>query len=268
MNLQKKIINLLKVKSVIIPEIEIKHRINFLKKYLLNNLYLKSLIIAISGGQDSTLTGKLCQITVEELRNETKDINYQLIALRLPYGIQKDEKDCKDAINFIRPDQVFNINIKNAVLSSEKSLKKSGIIISDHIKGNEKSRERMKVQYSVAAVKNGLVVGTGNASEIISGFFTKHGDNGTDINLIATLNKRQGKSLLKILGCPSHLYLKKPTADLEDENPQREDESVLGVTYNEIDSYLEGKKIDSYSKKIIENLYLRTFHKRNKPISL
>lgn len=268
MNLQKKIIKLLKVKSAIIPEIEIKNRINFLKKYLLNNLYLKSLIVGISGGQDSTLTGKLCQITVEELRKETKTINYQFIALRLPYGVQRDEKDCQDAINFICPDQVFNINIKDAVLSSEKALKKSGIIISDHIRGNEKSRERMKAQYSVAAVKNGLVVGTGNASEIISGFFTKYGDNGTDINPIATLNKRQGKFLLQQLKCPSHLYLKKPTADLEDENPQKEDESVLGVTYNEIDSYLEGEKIDISSKKIIEKLYAKTFHKRNKPISL
>ncbi|QCI22056.1 ammonia-dependent NAD(+) synthetase [Buchnera aphidicola] len=268
MNLQKKIIKLLKVKPKIVPKIEIKKRVNFLKKYLLNHPYLHSLIVGISGGQDSTLTGKLCQITIETLRKETKNKNYQFIALRLPHGVQNDEKDCRDAINFICPDQVFNINIKNAVLSSEQSLKRSGIIISDHIRGNEKSRERMKVQYSVAAVKNGLVVGTGHASEIISGFFTKYGDNGTDINPIATLNKKQGKSLLIQLKCPSHLYLKKPTADLEDENPQKDDESVLGVTYNEIDSYLEGKEIDISSKKIIEQLYLKTFHKRNKPISL
>ncbi|ANZ22405.1 NAD(+) synthetase [Buchnera aphidicola (Diuraphis noxia)] len=266
MNMQKKIIKLLKVKAIIIPEIEIKNRINFLKKYLLNNIHLKTLILGISGGQDSTLTGKLCQISIEQLRKKTKNTNYQFIALRLPYGIQKDEKDCQDAINFINPDCVLNINIKNAVLSNEQALKNSGIIISDHIKGNIKSRERMIVQYSIAAVKNGLVVGTGHASEIISGFFTKYGDNGTDINPISTLNKRQGVLLLKQLRCPSHLYLKKPTADLEDEHPQREDESVLGVKYDDIDSYLEGKKIDISSKEIIEKLYLNTLHKRNKPI--
>lgn len=262
MNLQKKIIKLLKVKPVIIPEKEIKSRVNFLKKYLLNYINLKTLIVGISGGKDSTLTGKLCQIASKELRIETKDIGYQFIALRLPYGVQKDEIDCQDAINFIQPDLVFNINIKDAVLSSEKSLKKSGILISDHIRGNEKSRERMKVQYSVAAAKNGIVVGTGHASEIITGFFTKYGDNGTDINPIATLNKRQVQLLLETLQCPKHLYLKTPTADLEDEFPQREDESILGVTYHEIDSYLEGKKISMISKKIIETMYRKTLHKR------
>lgn len=267
MSLQKKIINSLGVKTVIAPKTEIKNCINFLKKYLLNNISIKTLIVGISGGQDSTLTGKLCQITIEELRNETKNIYYQFIALRLPYGIQHDENDCQDAINFIRPDQIFNINIKNAVLSSETSLKKSGINISDYIRGNEKARERMKVQYSVAAVKKGLVVGTGHASENITGFFTKYGDNGTDINPIAKLNKRQGRLLLKTLNCPEHLYLKKPTADLEDKHPQKEDESVLGVTYNEIDSYLEGKNIDTSKKEIIEKLYLKTIHKRNLPIT-
>lgn len=267
MILQKKIIKLLGVKPVIIPEIEIKNCINFLKKYLLDHIYLKSLIVGISGGQDSTLTAKLCQITIENLRNETKDITYQFIALRLPYGIQSDEIDCQDAIDFIRPDQVFNINIKKSVLSSEKSLKKSGIIISDYIKGNEKARERMKVQYSVAGMNNGLVVGTGHAAENITGFFTKYGDNGTDINPIAKLNKRQIQFLLKKLNCPKHLYLKKPMADLEEEHPQQDDESVLGITYNVIDSYLEGKKIDIKNRKIIEKLYFNTLHKRNLPIT-
>ncbi|QIQ41777.1 MAG: ammonia-dependent NAD(+) synthetase [Buchnera aphidicola (Microlophium carnosum)] len=267
MTLQNKIIELLGVRSIIIPEIEIKNSINFLKKYLLNHIYLKSLIVGVSGGQDSTLTAKLCQISIEQLRNDKKDINYQFIALRLPYGVQSDEKDCQDAINFIRPDQVFNINIKQSVLNSEQSLKKSGIIISDYIRGNEKSRERMKVQYSVAAVKKGLVVGTGHAAESITGFFTKYGDNGTDINPIAKLNKRQIQSLLKQLHCPKHLYLKKPMADLEDDHPQRDDESVLGITYNVIDSYLEGKKIDLKSQEIIERLYLNTLHKRNLPIT-
>jgi NAD+ synthase len=267
MNMQKKIIKLLGVKPVIIPKIEIKNCIDFLKTYLLNHLYLKSLIVAISGGQDSTLTGKLCQMAIEEVRNKTKNNNYKCIVLRLPYGIQYDEQDCQDAINFIRPDKVFNINIKPAILRSEKSLKKSGITISDYIRGNEKARERMKVQYSVSAVNNGLVVGTGHAAENITGFFTKYGDNGTDINPISKLNKKQGQLLLKTLNCPKHLYLKKPMADLEDKRPQQEDEAILGVTYNIIDSYLEGKKIDIKSQKIIEKLYSKTLHKRNLPVT-
>ncbi|WP_422667124.1 ammonia-dependent NAD(+) synthetase [Buchnera aphidicola] len=268
MTLQKKIIKLLGVKSKIIPKIEIKQSIHFLKKYLTLFPHLTSLIVGISGGQDSTLTGKLCQMAIQELRQEKKNINYQFIALRLPYGIQKDEKDCQDAIKFICPDQYFNINIKKSVLSSELSLKKSGIHISDYIKGNDKARERMKIQYSVAAVKKGLVVGTSNAAEIITGFFTKYGDSGTDINPISQLNKKQGRSLLKELNCPKHLYLKKPMADLEDQKPQQDDESVLGISYNIIDSYLEGHKIDTISQKIIETLYLKTEHKRTLPFTI
>ena len=146
MTLQKKIIKLLNVKPKIKPKIEIDNRIIHLKKYLLQNIHLKSLIVAISGGQDSTLTGKLCQITIEQLRKEQNNLSYQFIALRLPYGIQKDEKDCTKAINFINPDKVFTINIKNSILSSELALNKAGIKISDYVKGNEKARERMKVQ--------------------------------------------------------------------------------------------------------------------------
>ncbi|QCI17006.1 ammonia-dependent NAD(+) synthetase [Buchnera aphidicola (Aphis helianthi)] len=263
MILQKKIIKLLHVKPKIIPKIEIENRIIELKKYLLQNTNLKSLIVAISGGQDSTLTGKLCQITIEQLRREKNNNSYQFIALRLPYGIQKDEQDCKEVIKFIKPDKVFTINIKNSVLSSELSLNIAGIKISDYVKGNEKSRERMKVQYSVAAMTNGIVVGTSNAAEIITGFFTKYGDHGVDINLISKLNKRQGQLLLKQLNCPQNLYLKTPTADLEDKNPQKPDEIALGIKYNIIDSYLEGKEINISDRKIIEKLYLHTQHKRN-----
>lgn len=263
MILQKKIIQLLKVKPKIIPKKEIKNRIIHLKKYLLQNIHLKSLIVAISGGQDSTLTGKICQITIEQLRKEQNDQSYQFIALRLPYGVQKDEEDCKKVINFINPDKIFKINIKKAVLSSTLSLKKAGIQISDHVKGNEKARERMKVQYSIAAMHHGIVVGTGNAAEIVTGFFTKHGDHGIDINLISRLNKHQVQLLLKELHCPKRLYVKIPTADLEDINPQKPDEIALGIKYNIIDSYLEGKEINVLDKKTIETLYLSTQHKRN-----
>ncbi|AEO07986.1 NAD synthetase [Buchnera aphidicola str. Ua (Uroleucon ambrosiae)] len=264
--LQKKIIKLMGVKPKIIPKIEIQNCVNFLKTYLLHNITLKSLIVGISGGQDSTLTGKLCQMTIQQLRDETKNMNYKFIALRMPYGIQCDEQDCQDAINFIKPDQIFNINIKPAILRSEKSLRKSGIIISDYVRGNEKARERMKIQYSVAAMNQGLVVGTGNAAEHLTGFFTKFGDGGTDINPIYKLNKRQGRLLLRELNSPKHLYLKKPMADLEDNHPQQDDESVLGITYNVIDAYLEGKKIDIKQQKKIEVIYFKTLHKRFLPV--
>ena len=71
-----------------------------------------------------------------------------------------------------------------------------------------------------------------------------------------------------MLDCPEHLYLKKPTADLEEDRPALEDEVALGVTYNDIDDYLEGKEVPNNVKEIIERHYLRSEHKRNLPVTV
>ena len=126
----------------------------------------------------------------------------------------------------------------------------------------------MIAQYAVAGGPGYLVVGTDHAAEAVTGFFTKYGDGGTDINPLFRLNKRQGKLLLKTLGCPEHLYLKRPTADLEDDRPGLEDEVALGVTYEMIDDYLEGKSVAPETAKIIENWYTKTEHKRRPPITV
>ncbi|PPI86817.1 ammonia-dependent NAD(+) synthetase [Candidatus Pantoea edessiphila] len=268
MSLQHEIIKTLGVKPIININQEIRNSIDFLKQYLKKYDCIRSLIVGISGGQDSTLTGKLCQLAISELRKDTDKDDYYFIAVRLPYGNQIDEKDCQDALSFIKPDRKITINIKNAVLASEESLKNAGIFLSDFVRGNEKARERMKVQYSIASINKGIVVGTDHAAEAVTGFFTKYGDGGTDINPLFRLNKRQIRNLLKEIHCPKHLYLKKPTADLEDNQPSKDDESVLGVSYDIIDDYLEGKFVNIKYNNIIENLYLKTQHKRHLPINI
>ncbi|MCL6359526.1 ammonia-dependent NAD(+) synthetase [Pectobacterium polaris] len=268
MSLQNDIITALGVKSSIDPAQEIRISVDFLKNYLNAHPFVTSLVLGISGGQDSTLTGKLCQTAITELRNETGNSRYQFIAVRLPYGVQADEADCQDAIAFIQPDRVLTVNIKPAIEASEATLRAIGVELSDFVKGNEKARERMKAQYSIAGMNAGLVVGTDHAAEAVTGFFTKYGDGGTDINPIFRLNKRQGKALLHELGCPSHLYTKAPTADLEEDRPSLPDEVALGVTYEKIDDYLEGKQIEANDAAIIENWYRKTEHKRRPPITV
>lgn len=268
MALQQDIIAALGVKPTIDAQAEIRTSVEFLKSYLKTYPFLKSLVLGISGGQDSTLTGKLCQIAINELRAETGDSSYQFIAVRLPHGVQADEQDCQDAIAFIQPDRVLTVNIKAAVQASEQALRDAGMTLSDFIRGNDKARERMKTQYNIAGMTSGVVVGTDHAAEAVTGFFTKYGDGGTDINPIFRLHKGQGKQLLKALGCPEHLYLKHPTADLEDDRPGLQDEVALGVTYEMIDRYLEGQTIDPAAAKTIENWYLKTEHKRRPPITV
>lgn len=265
---QQEIIAALKVKPNIDVQQEIRTSIDFLKDYLKKHPFLTSMVLGISGGQDSTLVGKLAQISVDELNKELGEDKYSFIAVSLPYGVQFDEKDRQDALDFIKPSKRMTINIKESVDASEKALEEAGIFLSDFAKGNEKARERMKAQYSVAAMHNGVVLGTDHAAEAVTGFYTKYGDGGVDIAPIFRLNKRQGKQLLKELGCPEHLYTKIPTADLEENRPALPDEVALGVTYEIIDDYLEGKNVSEEAKEKIEGYYNRSMHKRHLPITV
>ncbi len=266
--LQQQIINELKVQPSIQPKEEIERTVQFLKDYLTHHAFLKGYVLGISGGQDSTLLGKLAQMAVDQLNAAPGETEYGFYAVRLPYGKQFDEPDAKDALAFIQPTKLYTINIKEAVDGSERALMQAGIELSDFAKGNEKARERMKAQYSVAAMNNAAVLGTDHAAEAITGFYTKFGDGAADLMPLFRLNKRQGRAMLKELGCPEHLYLKVPTADLEDDKPALPDEVSLGVTYEQIDDYLEGKNIPSEAQKILEGHYVRTQHKRHLPVTI
>lgn len=259
-NLQDIVVNEMKVKPEIDSELETRNIIQFIKNYVQSHGFIKSLVLGISGGQDSTLTGKLVQIAVEELRNENRECKF--IAVKLPYGQQQDAAEVEDALKFIAPDEIVTVNIKPAVDQSIASLEEAGIQLTDFQKGNKKARERMKVQFSIASNQSGIVVGTDHSAENVTGFYTKYGDGAADIAPIFGLNKRQGKQLLVYLNTPEHLYNKIPTADLEDDKPQLPDEAALGVTYEHIDDYLENKKVPDEAQNIIENHYINNAHKR------
>ncbi|WP_157455794.1 ammonia-dependent NAD(+) synthetase [Carnobacterium maltaromaticum] len=267
-SLQKKIISEMHVQPEIDVDNEIRKSIDFIKNYMLKHPFLKSVVLGISGGQDSTLTGKLAQLAITELRNETSNSDYQFIAVRLPYGEQADEEDAMDAINFIGADKVLRVNIKPATDANSQTLEEIGVPISDFDKGNIKARERMIAQYAIAGAYQGTVLGTDHSAESITGFYTKYGDGGTDINPIFRLNKRQGRALLEALQAPTHLYEKTPTADLEDNKPGLADEVALGVTYDDLDDYLEGKDVPTEVADKIEGWYLKTQHKRHLPITI
>ena len=267
MSLQETIIQQLGVKPVIDAQEEIRRSIDFLKRYLKKHPFLKTFVLGISGGQDSTLAGRLAQLAMEEMRAETGDDSYQFIAVRLPYGVQADEADAQKALAFIQPDVSLVVNIKESADAMAAAVEATGSPVSDFNKGNIKARERMIVQYAIAGEHSGAVVGTDHAAEAVTGFYTKFGDGGADITPLSGLDKRQGKALLEYLNAPAHLYEKVPTADLEDDKPMLPDEKALGVSYQEIDDYLEGKNVDSQAATTIENWYKRTQHKRHQPIN-
>lgn len=265
--LQKQIIDYEKVKPQIDPEAEIKRSVNFLQDFLLQN-HLQTLVLGISGGQDSTLAGRLCQLAVEQLRQKTGQQQYQFVAVRLPYGKQADESDALAALSWMKPDQVMRVDIKPAVDATVVSIENNKLEISDFNKGNIKARQRMIVQYAIAGDLKGCVVGTDHAAENVTGFYTKYGDGAADLTPLFRLNKRQGRQILAALGAPAQLYTKVPTADLEDQRPGLADEAALGVSYEDIDNYLEGQEISVQAAQQIETWYQKTAHKRRLPYTV
>ncbi|MBB1383898.1 NAD(+) synthase, partial [Shewanella sp. SR41-2] len=95
--------------------------------------------------------------------------------------------------------------------------------------------------------------------------YTKWGDGACDLAPLFGLIKRQVRLLAAHLGAPEILVKKAPTADLEDNKPQLEDEVALGLTYDQIDDFLEGKDVAKSVEDKLVSIYKRTHHKR-KPI--
>lgn len=264
--LQAVIIEEMGVKPQIDPAAEVRARINFLKEYLLTT-GTKGFVLGISGGLDSTLAGRLAQLATEELRAEGTAA--QFVAVRLPYGTQQDEADAQAALKFVAADVERTFNVRAGVDGLESEFQEAaGTPISDFNKGNIKARMRMIAQYALAGEENLLVIGTDHGAESVTGFFTKFGDGGADLLPLFGLNKRQNRELLRHLGAAAQLWEKVPTADLLDGKPLRTDEDELGISYKNIDDYLEGRTIPEDAAVALETKYLRSRHKRTTPVTI
>ena len=264
------IISEMKVLPEIDPTFEIERRINFIKSQLTQS-GSKHLVLGISGGVDSSTCGRLAQLAVDSLNEQSPERDYQFIAVRLPYDVQMDEHDAQSSLEFIRPSVNLTINIQSGAdgihgqtinALTQHSILPDVESAVDFAKGNVKARTRMIAQYEVAGLLKGLVLGTDHSAENITGFFTKWGDGACDLAPLFGLSKRQVRLLAKTLGAPEQLVDKTPTADLECMEPQKADEHVLGFSYDDLDDFLEGKSVDGKVAEQIINIYRKTQHKR------
>jgi len=264
------IIREMKVLPEIDPAFEIQRRIDFIKQRL-SSSGLTHLVLGISGGVDSSTCGRLAQLACEQLNSEQSDKQYTFVAVRLPYGVQADEADAQLALDFIQPDQRVTVNVKPGVdgihSETEQALRDQGLLPErdahvDFVKGNVKARARMVAQYHVGGLLGGLVLGTDHSAENITGFYTKFGDGACDLAPLFGLSKRQVRLLADTLGAPETLVHKTPTADLECLTPQKADEQALGVTYDQIDAFLEGRDVEQTAAERIMQIYNNTRHKR------
>ena len=222
----------------------------FLIDYLKES-HQKQYVLGLSGGVDSSLVAVLTRKALG------KD---KLTCIMIP--IDSLEADLKDAKELA---EKFDINY--IVIDASESFHKlrdeflsKGIELDRSTQANIKARMRMTILYGYAQKVGGLVLGTDNADERYTGYFTKYGDGGVDLLPISKLLKREVVEGCKLYGVPTRLAERTPSAGLFE---GQTDESEMGIKYKDLDDYLLGKEIDEASKNRIEHLHRISEHKRN-----
>jgi NAD+ synthase len=184
-------------------------------------------VMGLSGGIDSSLTAYL---TVEALGKD------KVLGLLLPEKGITSKQDIDDALEVARL-----LHIEHKTIDISKVLSSFSSAIPDFDKnnflaiGNLKARTRMCILYYHANLMHRMVVGTGNKTELLLGYFTKYGDGGVDIEPIGCLYKTQVRALSRHMGVPLRIIEKTPSAGLW---PEQTDEGELGVTYDVADKIL------------------------------
>jgi len=180
-------------------------------------------VVGVSGGIDSALT---CFLAAEALGPKN------VLAVRIPHaGSSPDSFD--DAAEVIRLCGVRQVSFP---ITDAAAPLLASIPASDRVRrGNILARLRMIVLYDQSAAFEGLVLGTGNKTEILLGYTTLFGDSACALNPLGDLYKTQVRQLAAAVGLPAPILAKPPSADLW---PGQTDEGELGVTFAEVDRLL------------------------------
>lgn len=221
----------------------------------------KGVVVGISGGVDSAVVAGLCSRAFSE----------NCIGLIMPS--HSDPEDVEDALWIAEGFEIktIEVNLSGAHTQVMGQVKKNlesigcNLVGEKMSQGNLKARLRMSTLYAVANALNYLVVGTDNAPESYTGYFTKYGDGGVDLLPISSLTKAEVREWARIFGLPMRIATRVPTAGLW---PGQTDEADLGVTYDQIDRYLLGEEVPPEVKERIESLHRQSEHKRQMPPSL
>lgn len=221
------------------------------------NANVKGLVVGVSGGLDSAVVAKLIKLACPE----------NSLGVIMP--LKSNPIDVDDATKVIENCQINHLTIDltkthevlfNQIeeqIQKNNEWSKSAAQIAD---ANLRARLRMSTLYTIATNYNYLVVGTDNAAEWYTGYFTKYGDGGVDIQPIIDLRKEEVGEMAKFLALPPSVINKTPSADLW---VGQTDEEELGTTYEYIDKFLLGEPIPPKDEKIIKQIHARTEHKRN-----
>ena len=223
----------------------------FLKDYL-ESSHMEKYILGISGGVDSSLCAVLAKNAVGKER---------LHCVIIP--IESLPEDEEDALKLAREHDLDYtiVDASESFREYVKEFKRNGLELDKSTLGNLKARMRMSILYAIAQHEKGLVIGTDNADERYVGYYTKWGDGACDILPIAHLVKSEVVAASKILGMSPALAERVPSAGLYQ---GQTDEKELGVTYQELDAFVLGKKVSAPARKRIAYLHKISAHKRKK----
>jgi NAD+ synthase len=211
----------------------------------------RSAVVGLSGGIDSAVVAALCAQAVPG----------QVYALLMP--IHSPQEDLYDAQ---RVAQKLGIAWRVVDLSGvyDAMLASLGPQVQGHAlaSANLRPRLRMAALYAEAAVRQGLVVGTGNRDELELGYFTKYGDGGVDLLPLGSMDKMQVRDLARVLGLPQRILDRAPSAGLWE---GQTDEGELGFSYEALDRWRRSGQGDEAMVRRVEELRQRSEHKRQLP---
>lgn len=207
----------------------------------------KKAIVGVSGGIDSAVVFALC---VNALGKDS------VIAVHMPYGKNKNHNAIKLIAEYGTTMVIANIKdtVDSIWIEDEKWNKLT--------RGNVMARIRMTYLYAIANEENGMVMGTGNKSEIAIGYYTKYGDGGVDCETIGDLYKSEVYKLAKELNIPQEIINAAPSAELWE---GQTDETEMGFTYGDLEGVLEGYIYSGKTYEKVQNAIKNSSHKRNMP---
>ena len=218
---------------------KIEHISNWIKKYISSLKFQSpSLIIGVSGGIDSAVTSTLCCKT-----------GFKTIAVSMPIKQNVSQHDLSlKHLDWLNSN--FN-NVDTMIIELDDVFKSFENTMSNFNNqlafANSRSRLRMVTLYQIAQSNKGIVVGTGNKVEDFGvGFYTKYGDGGVDISPIADCTKTDVWNMGKSLGIMNEIIEAAPTDGLWDDS--RNDESQLGLTYEQIEEAMNNSNSKYYDK--------------------
>jgi len=233
----------------------LKERLERIAQWIKNKILeagAQGAVLGLSGGVDSSVVAVLCK----------KVFPQNTLALIMP--CHSHPQDMQDAVKVAEKFDIkyFVIDLSavyDRLLETVLQNVERSYFIAE---ANIKSRLRMTVLYYYANLYNYLVVGTGNKSEILTGYFTKYGDGGVDIEPIGNLYKTEVYEAAKILGIPESILNKKPSAGLW---VGQTDEQEMGISYEELDRYLQTGEGSPHVTERVENMIKKSAHKRSIP---